>query len=162
MQRNNSKLHFTVLNPLRQVPQDEPRWEGSIINRLDLAQLRKRQPSNMEEPKRDEMIHMKQLKAADANIKKLEINLQGFRVWVCDIEMMEVPYRVHKMSDHVESAVLSELNSGKVKERYHVNALTLFLEGKDIGRPAGEWKTVAELNEQTRRDIGKYMTERSK
>lgn len=74
----------------------------------------------------------------------------------------EGPYVVHKMAEHGRSAWISDLHSGKVKGRYHLNALNVFLQGKDIGRSDSEWKSLAKANEQTQISVKRYMEQRAR
>ena len=58
-------------------------------------------------------------------------------------------YIVHKMAEHGRSAWISELHSGKVKGRYYVNALNIFLQGKEIGRSDNDLRSITDNNQKT-------------
>ena len=63
----------------------------------------------------------------------------------------EGPYGVHKMAAHGHSAWIEDLYSARVKRRYHINSLSLFVEGKEVGRSEEKWRTVTDLNAQIQR-----------
>lgn len=64
------------------------------------------------------------------------------------------------MAVHGQSAWIKDLHSDKVKGRYHINALILFNEGKEVGRRKEEWKSIAALNNKARREVKEYMEQR--
>ncbi len=42
------------------------------------------------------------------------------------------------MAGHGQSAWIEDSHSGHLKGRYHVNALTVWLEGKEVGRKSSQ------------------------
>ena len=65
------------------------------------------------------------------------------------------------MAQHGQSAWIKDIHTDKVKGKYHVNALILFNDGKQVGRRDEEWKSIAALNDQCRRDVNQYMKQRA-
>ena len=65
------------------------------------------------------------------------------------------------MSSHGQSAWIQHLHSDKIKGKYHVNALVLFHEGKEVGRRQEEWASTAHLNDQTRKEVKQYAKQKA-
>ena len=73
----------------------------------------------------------------------------------------EGPYRVHKMASHGQSAWIKDLHSDRIKGKYHINALILFHEGREVGRRREEWTSTAQLNDQTRKEVQKHAKQKA-
>ena len=105
--------------------------------------------SSGREIKKGSLVKLRRLGQDNQHSHKLEPRWEG-------------PYRVHKMASHGQSAWIEDLHSFRVKGRYHINLLSLFIEEKEVGRKEESWRMVAELNAQTQKEVQKYMTNRAK
>lgn len=70
----------------------------------------------------------------------------------------EGPYKVQKVAEHGKSVWLEDLNSGKLKGKYHINDVRLYLVRKKE-RPGEQegWRSVAAINAQVKASTHDWM-----
>lgn len=120
-----------------------------VLSESTISATRKREGNPDTRIKTGSLVRLRRTAQDNQHSHKLEPRWEG-------------PYRVHKMAGHGQSAWIEELHSGKVKGRYHVNALSFFLDGKEAGRKDELWKSVADINRQQRQQVLTHMKKAAK
>ena len=68
-------------------------------------------------------------------------------------------YKVTKVAHHGQSAWIADLTSGKVKGRFHMNAMSPFLKATQF-RPDAAWENIVEMNKKQRKLVNEYIRKR--
>ena len=136
----------------RMAAMDEVR-QRSLTKRYEmgekLAEGTEKHPADDKVIKKGSLVILRRTQQDNQHSHKLEPRWEG-------------PYKVQRLTEHGQAAWISELHSGNVKGKYHLNALTTHLEGKEVGRTEAEWRTVAQINAQVQNDVKKHMSNRAK